>query len=94
MITSTSSTDRTVRPEILPAGGKPATRTQDARLDQISIENAVFLRAELARQPEIRAEVVARARMLAADPTYPPLEAVQNVAEQILRSRDLSEDES
>jgi hypothetical protein len=61
-------------------------------LDQISIENAVFLRAELARQPEIRAEVVARARELAADPGYPPAEAVRKIADQILRSPDLSED--
>jgi len=50
------------------------------------------LRAELARHPEIRAEVVARARALAADPTYPPLAAVRAVADQVLRSPDLSED--
>jgi hypothetical protein len=94
MITSTTSTDRTVRPEILPAPDKPVSNSRSERADQISIENAVFLRAELARQPEIRAEVVARARLLAADPAYPPLAAVQKVAEQILRSRDLSEDQS
>ena len=83
-----------MRPEILATPGKPASRQQSERADQISIENAVFLRAELVRQPEIRAEVVARARALAADPSYPPREAVQKVAEQILRSQDLSEDQS
>lgn len=95
MITSTSSTDRTVRPETLPATAQSASHKKGTREDQISIENVVFLRAELARQPEIRPEVVARARaLLAADPDYPPLNAVRAIAEQILRSRDLSEDES
>lgn len=94
MITSTTSTDRAARPEVLPSNGKPAARPEGQRPDQISIENAVFLRAELARQPEIRAEVVARARLLAADPAYPPQEAVRKVAEQILRAPDLSEDVS
>jgi hypothetical protein len=95
MITSTTSTDRTARPEILPTPAKPTSRSQEARLeDQVSIENAVFLRAELARQPEVRSEVVARARALAADPGYPPREAVEKVAQMILQSRDLSEDQS
>lgn len=94
MISSTTSTDRTARPELLAVTGKPAARTQEPRADQISTENAQFLRAELERQPEVRPEVVARARALAADPSYPPTETIRNVAAQILASRDLSEDES
>lgn len=94
MISSTSSTDRTVRPELLPTAGKSASRTPGARPDHISTENAAFLRSELARQPEVRPEVVARARALAADPSYPPPEALRKVAEQILGSPDLSEDQS
>jgi hypothetical protein len=94
MITSTTSTDRMTRPEILPAAVKPASDIKNERADQISIESAVFLRAELVRQPAIRAEVVARARALAADPSYPPREAVEKIAAQILGSRDLSEDQS
>ena len=94
MITSTSSTDRTARPEILPAAGKAPTRAAGAPSDQISTENAAFLRSELRRQPAVRPEVVARARALAADPSYPPPEALRKVAEQLLGSPDLSEDES
>lgn len=94
MITSTSSTDRTVRPEISPAIAKPAPRVAGSPTDQISTENASFLRAELSRQPAVRPEVVARARALAADASYPPREALQKVAEQILGSPDLSEDVS
>jgi predicted metal-dependent RNase len=53
-----------------------------------------FLRAELKRQPEIRPDVVARARTLLRDPDYPRIEILRNVASQILESPDLSEDES
>lgn len=60
--------------------------------DRISTENAAFLRAELQRQPEIRPEVVARARELAADPGYPPITTLREVARQILASPDLTED--
>ena len=52
-----------------------------------------LLRSELIRQPEIRPEVVARGRMLAADPDYPRMDDLRVVAQQILRSRDLSEDD-
>ena len=54
----------------------------------------MFLRSELKRQPEIRPAVVARARALAADPNYPPMEIVCAVANQILCAPDLSEDAS
>lgn len=94
MISSTTSTDRTIRPEMAPASGPAGKRGPALRPDQISTESAAFLRAELGRQPEIRPEVVERARALAADPNYPPTEILRNVAQQILASPDLSEDES
>jgi hypothetical protein len=57
-------------------------------------ENATILRQALVRQPEIRPEVVARARALAADPAYPPVSILRSMAQQILAAPDLSEDES
>jgi hypothetical protein len=60
----------------------------------VSTEHAAFLRSELERQPEIRPEVVERARALAADPSYPPVEIMRHVASQILAAPDLSEDQS
>lgn len=94
MILSTTSTDRSARPELIPASA--AARPCNARLspDQISTESAEFLRAELERQPAIRPDVVARGRALAADPNYPPMETLRKVAAQILKSPDLSEDQS
>lgn len=94
MILSTTSTDRPVRPELTPASTASRNRPVTPPSDQISTESAEFLRAELKRQPEVRPEVVARGRALAADPNYPPMAALRKVAEQILNSPDLTEDES
>lgn len=94
MISSTSSTDRAARPDLVSNAPTTSERPAAPRSDQISTEGAAFLRAELERQPEIRPEVVERARALAADPSYPPVEVLRHVAEQILNSPDLSEDRS
>lgn len=94
MITSTSSADRTARPETIAPPPKSGAPLRAPATDQISTENAAFLRAELKRQPEVRPEVVARARALAADPSYPPPQVLRSIAGQILRAPDLSEDAS
>ena len=94
MILSSTSTNRSAPTEILPAPSSSGARTAAPRLDQISTESAAFLRSELQRQPEVRPEAVARARALLADPNYPSPQVLRKVAEQILASPDLSEDES
>jgi len=48
----------------------------------------------LAAQPEIRPEVVARGKVLAADPSYPSTSILRAVGGTILNSPDLSEDGS
>jgi hypothetical protein len=94
MISSASSPDRTPRPEHVSAPGQSPARPTAAKPDRISTEHAEFLRSELQRQPEVRPEVVERARGLAADASYPPFEVAQHVATQILASPDLSEDQT
>jgi hypothetical protein len=94
MISSTSSSDRAVRPELASAPGPVSARPSTPRPDQISTESAAFLRAELVRQPEVRPEVVERGRTLAADPNYPSSSIIQSIAGKILASPDLSEDAS
>ena len=94
MISSTSSTDRAARPEQVSAPSAPAPRALATRPDQITTESAAFLRSELQRQPEIRPEVVERARALVTDPNYPSSAVIKSVAQQILRAPDLSEDAS
>ena len=94
MINSTTSTDRTARPDLVALPAKPSVRPTPTRVDQLSTDSASFLRAELTRQPEIRPEVVERARALAADPNYPSTETLRAVGKMLLNSPDLSEDES
>ena len=94
MIPSTSSATHAVRPDAATTSSQAPFRREQPKPDRISIESAAFLRAELARQPEVRPDMVARARLLAADPAYPHSEALQRIAEQILNAPDLSEDES
>ncbi len=94
MISSTSSSDSAARaPQVLTAG-PAAARPRAMRTDQVSTESVARLRAELASQPEIRPEVVERAKALAADPSYPSAAIIRRVGETILGSPDLSEDES
>ena len=94
MISSASSSNRTPRADALAASGPVTPRPLAVRPDRISTDRARFLRAELSRQPEIRPEVVARGRELAADPGYPRVGIINQVARQILATPDLSNDES
>lgn len=95
MISSTSSSDPTSRAGQASLAGPSVHRPRLPQVkDQISIGTAAKLGEELARQPEVRADVVARAQALAADPSYPSPEVMRRVSEMILGSPDLSEDES
>lgn len=71
-----------------PQSARPAFMAP--RRDQISLANHDQLQAALGRTPEIRPEVVARGRELAADPNYPPPEVIQNLSSIITRSIDPS----
>jgi len=90
MINSTSSSDRTQRTESVPPvvlkspGLRPET-------DRFSAANTATLRAALAAQPEIRPEVVARGKALAADPNYPSATVLQRVGAILLNSPDPTE---
>ena len=94
MISSTSSSSGAVRPELNLAPDTAAPRPLAPRADLLSTGQAAFLQAQLQAQPEIRPDVVARARALAADPDYPSPAVISNVARQILAAPDLSEDGS
>ena len=94
MINSTTSTDRTAHADLAAVKGPATARELSPRSDLLSTENAAFLRAELARQPEIRAEVLERAQALAADPNYPSSETIKKFAGFLLNSPDLSDDQT
>jgi hypothetical protein len=94
MISSASSSDRAGRPELGSTTSESPTRATAPQRDRISTGQAAFLRAELIRQPEVRADVVARAQKLAADPNYPGPDVLRDIAGQILASRDASEQDT
>ncbi|MEO6004637.1 MAG: hypothetical protein ABIS43_15890 [Opitutus sp.] len=94
MINSTTSTERTAHADLLPLQGNPVARPTSPRADLLSTNNAAFLRSALARQPEIRPEVLERAKALAADPSYPSRENLKKIAGLLLDSPDLTEDQS
>jgi len=91
MINSTSSSDRTIRPDTV-SPIPPKTAVRGAGSDQFSAENSAALRSALASQPEIRPDVVARGQALAADPSYPSREILRQVGQAILKAPDLSVD--
>lgn len=95
MIESTSSSDRASRANaIQPEMQQTAQARYRAGRDSLSTPNSQSLQDALERQPEIRPDVVARGRELAADPSYPSASIIQNVAAQIVNAPDLTEDES
>jgi hypothetical protein len=95
MIHSASSSSPAARTDAIAAAATPpAGRPAAGPSDQIHIDKAATLRAALQQVPEVRPEVVERARALAADPTYPSDAIVRHVSAAIVNSPDLSEDVS
>ena len=90
MINSTSPSDRVLRPDGV-VHHTPTPPERGPAPDRFSPENSAALQTALQRQPAIRPEVVARARELAADPSYPSTEILSLVGKIILGSPDLTE---
>ncbi|HVU23670.1 MAG TPA: hypothetical protein VHE13_06050 [Opitutus sp.] len=63
-----------------------------ARPDQITLPHRQQLSRALQTTPEIRPEMVERARSLASDPSYPSTDILRKVSAQILAAPDLSEE--
>ncbi|SRR5258708_7946488 len=59
--------------------------------DQFSSEQTQQLQQILSANPEVRPEVVERARKLANDPTYPPKEVIHQISKLLVDSQDPSE---
>ena len=91
MIHSTSPSDRTARTDALPqVQQKPVVRAPEA--DRFSAGQSTALRGALATHPEVRPEVVARGKALAADPNYPSLDILRSIGAKLIASPDLTDD--
>ena len=90
MIDSTSSSHRTPQFEAFTSGGASAPRRWGTRADHVAGRGLASRRGEIARGPVIRSAMVERARILAADPNYPPPSIQQALARLILASPNIS----
>jgi len=80
-----------MRADAVPANPAKAA-IHHAGSDQFSTDKTALVQAALARQSEIRPEVIERGHALAADPAYPSREIIRRVSEIILRSPDLADE--
>ena len=95
MIHSASSSSPSARNDAIAAAANASTsRASRWPTDQIHIDKTAVLRAGLQQVPEVRLEVVERARALAADPAYPSDDIIRRISAVIVNSPDLSEDAS
>jgi len=94
MIHSASSSSSTPARNIAIEAATTAStaRAKPRAVDQIHIDKASALRSNLQQVPEIRTEVVERAKALAADPSYPSDKIIHQISRAIVNSPDLSED--
>lgn len=93
MIIPSSSSSGTPPPATAAGRTRAGSDAGAPAVEALSTGHAAALQAELARQPEIRPEVVERASRLLADGNYPPRVIIEDLARLIAQSRDLSESE-
>jgi hypothetical protein len=55
--------------------------------DPVVVHRVAALLAALENKPEVRSEVVARGRALAADPSYPPPDIINKLAGMVVGNR-------
>ena len=91
MIQSTSPSDAAGRAKALQALETQASVRSPVKSDRLSTTGIDHLRAALKAQPEVRPEVVARGRQLAADPAYPSADIIRHISAQIVGSPDLAD---
>ena len=85
MIHSTSPSNRPSVPITEQTPRKPqVVESVNSGKDQIYSGASAHIKAELARHPEIRTEVVERARHFVNDSAYPPREVIDAIARELL----------
>ncbi len=72
-----STPSRPIEPQA-PSGAAPEAAPTPQ--DNVALRRVAALLSMLENNPEIRPEVVARGRALAADPTYPPPDIINKLA--------------
>lgn len=97
MIHSTSPSPGSSRANAIAAYGGPvngARKTPPPATDTLTTDNAESLKRALESTPEVRPEMVELGRHLAVDPTYPPRQIIEKLAQLMANSIDPSEQSS
>jgi hypothetical protein len=76
--------NRNVDP-LLPAAASSKARPAAARFD-VAFEESAGLNAALAAMPDTRSDVVARAKQLVSQASYPPSDMIQRIANLLAAS--------
>ena len=93
MINNTTKTDSTLRAEIIAGqNSRPAVAApRPTDTERLSASSQDTLQTVLSQQPEVRPEVVARGKELAADSSYPALKIILQLSGLLVNSADPSE---
>jgi hypothetical protein len=87
------STSKSSQPgDITPVANRPASKPAQTAPGNETLDTSAStsLRAALAALPEVRTEVVEKARSLAVDANYPPRAIIEDIARLFVRSQDPS----
>lgn len=79
-INSNRSLDPAATPAAGPVKAKGAAQAGSLYNDDTSFESSANLASALSNAPDSRADVIARAEKLVADPSYPPPETIRRIA--------------
>jgi hypothetical protein len=87
------STSKTSQPgEIASVANRPSSKPAQTAAGNETLDTSAStsLRAALAALPEVRTEVVEKARPLVVDANYPPRAIIEDIARLFVSSQDLS----
>ena len=84
MIHSTSPSNKPIVPTPDNTVRRSSPSAPPPGADSINTANSNQIRSSLDNIPEIRTEVVNRARALAADPAYPPREIIDAIVRELV----------
>jgi hypothetical protein len=94
MIHSTSNNSGYPRADALAHLAKqntPSARAEVSNSEKLSRVQTDSLNSALANSPEVRPEVVERAKRLAVDPNYPPRQIIEQLAKLVIAAQDPAE---
>lgn len=79
--TTNTTSSRSIEPQ---TASTPAAAPTTSEPDPVDVRRVNTLLVMLENKPQVRPEVLARGRALAADPTYPPPDIINKLAGMVI----------